>query len=112
MGHCRWEYVMFPHMFGIHSTHPQWIGGKTYGPTGKTSCAMEKTWNTMERTMISYRFSHQIPISPDGFPAKVAMRRWLSAVAAVEPQVWGQLLQIGDLEAVQEAARFCQDGIL
>jgi len=31
------------------------------------------------------------------------MRRWLSAVAAVEPQVWGQLLQIGDLEAVQEA---------
>ena len=34
---------------------------------------------------------------------QVMMRRWLSAVAAVEPQVWGQLLQIGDLEAVQEA---------
>lgn len=31
------------------------------------------------------------------------MRRWLSAVGAVEPQVWGQLLQVGDLAAVQEA---------
>lgn len=44
----------------------------------------------------------QCPLPTSDTPHVVAMRRWLSAVAAVEPQVWGQLLQIGDLEAVQE----------
>eukprot|EP00435_Cladocopium_sp_Y103_P074889 s777_g52.t1 len=44
----------------------------------------------------------QCPLPTSDTPHLVVMRRWLSAVAAVEPQVWGQLLQIGDLEAVQE----------
>jgi len=42
------------------------------------------------------------PLPTSDTPHVVLMRRWLSAVGAVEPQVWGQLLQVGDLEAVQE----------
>ena len=32
----------------------------------------------------------------------VTMHRWLATVTVVEPQVWGQLLQVSDPEAVQE----------
>lgn len=40
--------------------------------------------------------------SPHAHAHLVLIHRWLSAVAVVEPQVWGQLLQVSDLEAVQE----------
>lgn len=42
------------------SSMDRWENLQTYW---KTSCAMEKTWKTMEITMISYRFSHQIHFS-------------------------------------------------
>eukprot|EP00434_Breviolum_minutum_P031697 symbB.v1.2.028032.t1/scaffold2926.1/size67079/5 len=36
----------------------------------------------------------QCPLPTSDTPHVVLMRRWLSAVGAVEPQVWGQLLQV------------------